>query len=357
MPKDRGALDERNAPASPYGIHRVLDADLCLPQAATRLDNSLPIFSNEIAIAVERLNIDAASFVQMEEETRGDLQKISAIVLENCRTLGKQQNLVTGSGGMCLGMVTQVGSDYRGPVKVKPGDKVATLVSLTLTPLHLSEITRIHKAQHQMEVQGHAILFETSVAALMPSDIPEPVALAAYDVCGAPAWAHALPKPGMTVVILGAGGKAGLLSSAAVRDKLKRSGKIIAIEPFEKACADLEKLGACNTILKIDATNPLTVFEAVRKATHGKMADLVISVASVPNTENSALLSVAPRGKVLFFSMATSFSKVTLGSEGIAVRAQLIFGNGYYPGHAKYSIDLLRRNKKLAAIFNARYGA
>lgn len=350
-------MTERKDLASSFGLHRVRDQVPCLPQAATRLDNSLPIYNNEIVIEVERLNIDAASFVQMEEEAGGDVDRIAAIVLSNTTSNGKQQNRVTGSGGMLVGKISEIGSKYKGPLKAKKGDKVATLVSLTLTPLHLDHIIRVNKANHQIEVKGHAILFETSIAAIMPEDIAEPVAMAGYDVCGAPAWTYALAKSGMTVVILGAGGKAGLLSCAAARDKMKRSGKIIAIEPMERALSDIEKLGVCNEVLQIDATNPVAVLEGIKKATKGKMADLVISVASVPNTENSALLSVNKKGKVVFFSMATSFAKVALGAEGIATSSQLLFGNGYYPNHAVYTLDLLRKNKKLRAIFDARYGS
>ena len=72
---------ERKEPGHAYGIHRVLDAKRRLPQAADKLDNSLPIFSNEILLSVERLNIDAASFVQMEKETGGDPEAISRIVV------------------------------------------------------------------------------------------------------------------------------------------------------------------------------------------------------------------------------------------------------------------------------------
>lgn len=112
---------EREKPGHPFGIHRVLDKKPCLPQAAERLDNSLPIYSNEILIQVERLNIDAASFVQMEGETGKNAQKIADIVMGNCQARGKQHNAVTGSGGMLIGKVSRVGSRYRGPLKLKKG--------------------------------------------------------------------------------------------------------------------------------------------------------------------------------------------------------------------------------------------
>jgi len=352
----RDLANVRKAAGHPFGIHRVLDKKVCLPQAAEKLDNSLPIYANEILIDVERLNIDAASFVQMEKEASHRPEGVSKIILDNLVSRGKQQNRVTGSGGMLVGSVKQVGPDYRGALRLKAGDRIASLVSLTLTPLHLHRIRSVKMATHQLEVEGHAVLFESSCAALLPKDLPEPVAMAIFDVAGAPAYTASLCRPGMTVVVIGAGGKAGLLSVAAARRKMGRSGKIIAIEPFAAAQADLDKLGAVNTISGADATDPVAVHEVVHQATRGKLADLVINVASVPDTENSALLSVKGKGKVLFFSMATSFTKVALGAEGVACAASLIFGNGYYPNHSRTSVDLVRKTPKLKDIFLRRYG-
>ncbi|NBX75296.1 MAG: L-erythro-3,5-diaminohexanoate dehydrogenase, partial [Proteobacteria bacterium] len=157
-------LKERTKKGDAFGVHRVLDSAVTLPQAAERLDNSLPLYHNEILIEVEQLNIDAASFVQMEKETGGNSERIGQIILENCNARGKQQNRITGSGGMLVGRVKQIGSRYKGPLKFKVGDRIATLVSLTLTPLHLEKINSINLKTHQVTASGHAILFETGMA-------------------------------------------------------------------------------------------------------------------------------------------------------------------------------------------------
>ena len=115
---------ERKQPGDRFGLGRVLDQKVQLPQGAQKLDNELPIFSNEILISVERLNIDAASFVQMESVTGKSPEKIASLILENCASRGKQQNPVTGSGGMLIGQIVQVGSSYRGPLKLKVGDRI-----------------------------------------------------------------------------------------------------------------------------------------------------------------------------------------------------------------------------------------
>lgn len=349
------AKNERKEQGHPLGIHRVLDTQMVLPQSAEKIDNRLPLYSNEILLSVQKLNIDAASFVQMEQETQGDKNRIGEIILENCRTRGKQHNRVTGSGGMLIGEVQQIGGDYRGPLKVKKGDRVATLVSLTLTPLVIEKIINIDLKTHQVDVQGYAILFESAIAAHLPKELPEAVSMAVFDVAGAPATVNALSKTGHTVVVIGGGGKAGLLSCLAARKKVGKKGRVIAIEPGANAAKSLRELNICDLVLEIDATHPIAVFSEIEKVTRGKMADLVVNVASVSNTEMGSILICKPKGRVLFFSMATSFTKVALGAEGIASSSQLIFGNGYFPSHAKFSIALLKKCKPLKDLFLKRY--
>jgi len=346
---------ERSLPGHPFGIHRVLDVEPRLPQAAEKLDNSLPPFANEIVVAVEKLNIDAASFVQMEEETGGHEEKIGNIVMLNCRERGKQQNRVTHSGGMFLGRVSYVGSRYRGPLRLKKGDRIASLVSLSLTPLHLDKIHKVHLATHQIDVSGHAILFERTIAAKLPPDIPESIAMAVYDVAGAPATVNGICRKGKTLVVIGAGGKAGVLCCIAGRRKMGKEAKIIAVEPSSAAAEQLRELGVCDVVLEIDATNPIAVQSGVHDATRGKMGDVVINVASVQNTEVGSILSAKAKATVIFFSMATSFTKVALGAEGLVSDATLIFGNGYYPNHSEFAIGLLRKHKRLRALFERRY--
>ncbi len=83
--------------------------------------------------------------------------------------------------------------------------------------------------------------------------------------------------------------------------------------------------------------------------------DLVVNCASVAGTEMASILAVKDGGTVIFFSMATSFTAAALGAEGVGKDATLLVGNGYVPGHAELTLDLLRRNAALRALFEARY--
>lgn len=118
-------------PADPLGMSRVIEPKGLLPQQAEKVDPSLPIAEDELLIEVESLNIDSASFHQISEECSGDLVKIEKHILDLVSRRGKHQNPVTGSGGMLIGRVAQVGPGF--PVKeksVKVGDRIASLVSL-----------------------------------------------------------------------------------------------------------------------------------------------------------------------------------------------------------------------------------
>src|SRR5205823_10433689 len=129
-----------------------------LPQAAYRLDASPELWPDEVRLRVERLNLDAASFRQLQAAHGGDGRAIRDAVLAIVAERGKMQNPVTGSGGMLVGVVEEVGP--RSPLGLKPGDPVATLVSLTLTPLAITDrLSRWDGRSEQVPAAGHAILF------------------------------------------------------------------------------------------------------------------------------------------------------------------------------------------------------
>src|SRR5215472_5389481 len=173
-------------PGSPLGLHRVIDPPGVLPQAARRLDADPQIWPDEVLVRVERLNLDAASFRQLHKAHGGDPAAIKAAVLGIVAERGKMQNPVTGSGGMLTGVVAEVGPDS--PLGLAPGDRIATLVSLSLTPLAITDgLAGWDGRSEQVPCQGHAILFGRSIATVLPADMPGPLALAVLDVCGAPA--------------------------------------------------------------------------------------------------------------------------------------------------------------------------
>jgi L-erythro-3,5-diaminohexanoate dehydrogenase len=336
---------------SPLGLHRVLDAEEVLPQAARHLDASSAIWPDEVRIAVETLNLDAASYRQLAEKYQDDGAAIRAEVLDIVATRGKMQNPVTGSGGMLVGTVAEVGPDSSLGLRV--GDRVATLVSLSLTPLAITDgLARWDGRSEQVPAEGHAILFGRSIAAVLPDDLEARLALMVMDVCGAPALVDRVVKgyAAPTVCVLGAAGKSGSLSLAAARHA--GATRTIGVVPNEREAAALRASGLADEILVTDARSPLGLADAVRAA--GGPADVTVVCVDVPGCEQPAILATADGGTVVFFSMATSFAAAALGAEGVAADVTMLVGNGYVPGHAAYALDLLRRIPAVRELFEAR---
>ena len=253
------------AQSSPVGLHRVLRPSgdqITLPQAADRLDASPQIWADEVRIDIEILNLDAASYRQLSGAHRlpgggTDGAALKSAVLDIVATRGKMQNPVTGSGGMLIGTVAEVGP--ASPLGLAVGDHVATLVSLSLTPLQITDdLARWDGLGERVPAQGHAILFGRSIVAVLPDDMDPELALMVMDVCGAPALVARLVREygamgtPPSVLVLGGAGKSGSMSLAAAQDG--GSGRRIAVVPNEREARMLEGTGLADHVVIADAT-------------------------------------------------------------------------------------------------------
>ena len=372
-----GTGSETRIASDPTGLHRVLDDAVVLPQAAQRLDTRREIWPDEVRVRIETLNLDAASFRQLEGKHGGDGDAVRREVLQIVAERGKMQNPVTGSGGMLVGTVEEVGPEST--LDLTAGDRVATLVSLTLTPLVIEDgLARWDGRGEQVPADGYAILFGRSIAAKIPDDLPPALNLAVMDVCGAPALTRRIveqklrfganpqtdeaPDPSFganpqagaptapVVAVVGGAGKSGALSLAAARDA--GAARTVGVVPHEQEATLLRDSGLADDVVVADARDPIALRDAV--AATGGLADITVVCVDVPGCEGGAILATAERGTVIFFSMATSFSAAALGAEGLAADVTMLVGNGYAPGHAAYAMDLLRANDGVRRLFERR---
>jgi L-erythro-3,5-diaminohexanoate dehydrogenase len=333
------------------GLRRVLEPAGVLPQAARRLDNRPELYDDEVRIAVERLNLDAASYRQLSEE-HGSGDAVRKAVLAIVAERGKMQNPVTGSGGMLVGTVDEVGP--RSPLGLTPGDRVATLVSLTLTPLAITDgLAAWDGRGEQVPCSGHAILFGRSIAARLPDDLPAELSLSVLDVCGAPALTarvvRSYSRP--TVLVIGAAGKSGSLACASAREA--GATRVIGVVPVEREAAALRDAELVDEVVLADARDPVALSAAAGPAVGP--ADVTVVCVDVPGCEGGAILSTAEGGTVVFFSMATSFSTAALSAEGLAADVTMLVGNGYLPGHVDLALRLLREHPGVGRLFRARH--
>lgn len=347
--------------SSPIGLHRVLDPVAVLPQAAHRLDAAPGLWPDEVRVRVRTLNLDAASYRQLAgahrlEDGGTDGDAVRAEVLAIIAERGKMQNPVTGSGGMLIGTVEDVGP--MSPLGLAVGDEVATLVSLSLTPLAITDgLARWDGLSEQVPARGHAILFGRSIAARLPADLAPDLALMVMDVCGAPALVARVVRQYVaagrppSVAVIGGAGKSGSLSLAAARREGAR--RTVGVVPVDHELNALRVTGVADEVTLADARDPVALAAAVEQALGGP-ADLTVVCVDVPGCEHGAVLATADGGTIVFFSMATSFSAAALGAEGLAADVTMLVGNGYVPGHAAYALDLLRADSGVRSLFEGR---
>lgn len=340
---------------SKYGTHRVIEPEGALPQPAIKISNDMDIYDNEILIDVDYLNIDSASFTQLKEEAKGDIEKIKNKIIKIVEERGKMQNPITGSGGMLMGRVEEIGDLLQDKVDLKIGDRIATLVSLSLTPLKIDKILNIQPEIDRVEIEGKAILFESGIYSKLPEDIEDTLALAVLDIAGAPAQVKNIVKEGDVILILGATGKSGLMCSYMAKKMVGKRGKVIGQARNGTRAKFLRDTDFCHEVIIGDVLNPINILEETVSVNNGQEVDISINCLSIPNTEMASILPVRDGGIVYFFSMATSFTKAALGAEGVGKDVTMIIGNGYTKNHAQITLDLIRESEMLRKIFKEKY--
>jgi L-erythro-3,5-diaminohexanoate dehydrogenase len=160
-----------------------------------------------------------------------------------------------------------------------------------------------------------------------------------------------LAQPGMKVVVIGGGGKSGLLASAQAIRSVGSHGRVLAL-CYPAGTEETTGAIGAETVV-VDCTDAPAVAAAVSDVFLGDEADLVFVCTNVAGCEGGAILACSDQGRVVFFSMATSFTAAALLAEGMGRSCEMTVGNGYVPGHADLALDLVRSDNRLLESFQS----
>ena len=109
-------------------------------------------------------------------------------------------------------------------------------------------------------MRGTAVLFGRSVVAVLPDDLAPELALAVYDVCGAPALTdrvvRSYGRAEVTVAVLGGAGKSGSLALTAARLAGARTAGVVVSDAERES---LQRAGVADVIAVADARDPVAV--------------------------------------------------------------------------------------------------
>ena len=219
---------------------------------------------------------------------------------------------------MLIGTVAEVGPES--PLGLAVGDRVATLVSLSLTPAdHHRRPGPLGRPLRAGARAGHR-------GALRPLHRRPPARrpLARPGPDGHGRVRRARPRRA-------GGGGVRRARRGADRGRARRRRQVrLAVagrgprrrgRPLHRGGARssarptlLRESGLADEVVIADARSPLGLSDAVAAA--GGPADVTVVCVDVPGCEQPAILATAQGGTIIYFSMATSFSAAALGRRG-----------------------------------------
>ena len=123
---------------------------------------------------------------------------------------------------------------------------------------------------------------------------------------------------------------------------------------MRRICQRARDLELADVAIQVDLRDAVQALARLEEAGLPRV-DVTVVVVNAADCEAAAILLTADHGTVLFFSMATSFTKAALGSEGMASTARMLVGSGYAPDRGAYALELIGRDERLQrAIAGAR---
>jgi DNA-binding NtrC family response regulator len=309
-----------------FGSYRSVRPEGYFPYSAWEIDNDMEITEHEVLIDVKRLNIDMLCFLQLMESSFGDKAEIARRVMAIVEERGKFHNAVTGTGGTLLGTVARIGAAYSNRYGIAEGDDVISLSSLTGVPLALRRIRDIDTDTAQMTVDGSAILFENSPVIKANDILPDDVQLAALEVVGESAETFRLVEPGDSVVIVGAGGKFGLICGLAARRKLGATGRLVGVIDNPEGLVPDGMSDVYDETVFFEAND---IAAMRRELPDVGTYDVVINCSHRPMAEPVCVMLPRSHGKVFFTNLGADSKAAGLAAEILGKELSVRFYHGY----------------------------
>ncbi len=345
-----------------FGFSRVIEPKGFIPIAAWKLNNSFKIKNNEMRIKVKCIKFEEGNFRQLCNICSYDEEKIKERVYDIVKKRGKLHNPFTDSGGICYGIVDEICEDYKNHENLKIGDSIICLTSLTSIPLYIEKIGDINFDYGQVQIEGYAILFETSPVILAPENVNLSCALYAFDESGSVAKAYHMAEKGKRFLLLGRGLLSILIYSAAIRKSAGKSCRIVAVLDKESMASlnedDIKKVlkEYVDEVYVADILASLQTYELIKKKEFNgseELFDVSINCANLLGVETISVLLTKEHGTLFFTNLINNYNMVLLFAESLGKNINIISLEEYSQDFPQFTINLLESLKdKLKQINN-----
>ena len=322
-----------------------------VPAAAWRIDNRAELQSREFRVRLERIHLEWDSFQQICNSCGFDEEKIRFKIADMIEKRGKLHNPFTGSGGILIGTVEELGSSLTLDKELKRGERICCVTSLTCIPISISCIREIDYYYGQIVCDGYAILFETSSFFPVEDDLPPAGTLAAVDEVGSlfGAYQLAAEHENENIIVIGKTVFTAILYAAAVREGLGEDCSIVAvIDKDAKESLTAEETEAViqpllEALYFADLTQPVQTWEefsAIPSLAAG--ADQIIVAEDLFGAETLAVMMAKPFGDVYFTSVLNHYLQAQIVAESMGKIVSTYASDQYIKDYPEFAVKIVR---------------
>ena len=328
-----------------YGIKRVLEPQHVLPTSAWKLDNSRNIYPDELRVSIKRIHLEGTGFKQICTEVNDDEKKLKQQIIDIVIRRGKLHNPVTDTGGLVMGVIEEIGSEYDNKAGLRVGDKIICNVSAASVPMYIEDITSVNKAFNQVEATGYAIIHDLIPVVKFQEDLPLDLTMFTFDQSGTLYRLHQLIGSSKKFLVVGNSMLTNLLYGYVIRREVGAEAEIVCL--FDKRTSmRMAGKGIDELVEKVfnevHFINILKPMECMKQLDAESLFDLSINCAEIPGAETINILATKPEGTVLFANLINNLNIALYITESMSKPLCVRCAEGYLSGYDAFDMEIVR---------------
>lgn len=333
-----------------FGVSRVMEPKGAVPATAWKLNNQRQIGPKEIRIRLETVHIEWDNFNQICSHCGYDEMRIKARIMQIIEERGKLHNPFTGSGGLFMGTIEEIGSEVDAE-GLMVGDRVFSQSSITGMAMHIDRITRLDFNYGQMECQGYVICFEATSLIRYTGEVSAKYLLTAIDEEGNFLGVRQAvsEQKAERAVIIGGNLVTTLLYAQILRDCFGESTKVTAVLDKHSLgnLTEAEIISAFQPVIEhtcfTDLCQPLEAWQQIRdEGKNEQPIDAVINLEDISGSETLATLLVREHGTVFYASLQNNYSVGILVADSMGKEVTPYALDGFDKDAYDYAVKLIQ---------------
>ncbi|MGN1414899.1 MAG: sigma 54-interacting transcriptional regulator [Anaerovoracaceae bacterium] len=333
-----------------FGVSRVMEPKGAVPATAWKLDNQRQIGPKEIRIRLEKVHIEWDNFNQICSHCGYDEMRIKARIMQIIEERGKLHNPFTGSGGLFMGTIEEIGSEVEAD-GLAVGDRVFSQSSITGLAMHIDRISHLDYNYGQMECQGYVICFEATSLIRYTGEVSAKYLLTAIDEEGNFLGVRQAvsERKAERAVIIGGNLVTTLLYAQILRDCFGESTMVTAVLDKHSLgnLTEAEIISAFQPVIEhtcfVDLSQPLEAWRQIRDEEKNDLpVDAVINLEDISGSETLATLLVREHGTVFYASLQNNYSVGILVADSMGKEVTPYALDGFDKDAYDYAVKLIQ---------------